>query len=140
MNLSLPHPFRSATRSSVTPMTLKSLNPTLGKSLRVLAFAALLPSVLVARETLVIKAKNADGGSKTVEHTVDDLDNGSYLVTYQVDEPCSTSVDIQLFNDGIEIPLRGSPYTAEFEEVTTKNWNQLNGPFMQEFVKKQLEE
>ena len=89
---------------------------------------------------ITIKAKNADGGSKTVEHTVDDLDNGSYLVTYQVDEPCSTSVDIQLFNDGIEIPLRGSPYTAEFEEVTTKNWNQLNGPFMQEFVKKQLEE
>ncbi|PIE22564.1 MAG: hypothetical protein CSA62_11955 [Planctomycetota bacterium] len=77
--MKLPIPFRSATRPSVTPMTAtpKFLSSKLGKSLSLLAFAALLPSTLVARETLVIKAKNAYlGRGKTMKNAVILVEDG----------------------------------------------------------------
>lgn len=74
-----------------------------------------------------------------LEPTIEDLDNGSYLVTYQVDEVSTAHLDIQLFNDGLEVPLRGNPFQVNFEENTTKNWNSLTGPFMDKHIKSQLE-
>lgn len=29
-----------------------------------------------------------------VKYTIEDLDNGSYLVSYKVDEPCEVLIDI----------------------------------------------
>ena len=80
-------------------------------------------------------------GEKTVEikNEVVDNDNGTYTVTYQVDEPILTVVDVQLFNDGLEIPLRGTPFKVTFEESTAKNQNKLTGPLMDKYIKRQLE-
>lgn len=48
-------------------------------------------------------------------------------------------IDVQLFNDQQEIPLRGSPYVVQYEENSTKNWNKLTGPLMDKYVKSQLD-
>lgn len=37
------------------------------------------------------------------------------------------------------VPLRGSPYSAAFEEGSNANSNQLTGPAMKEFVASELE-
>lgn len=87
----------------------------------------------------VISIKTKGEVPKTVEAHIQDNDDGTYLVTYQIDEPCKVVIDVQLFNDQQEIPLRGSPYVVQYEENSTKNWNRLTGPLMDKYVKSQLE-
>jgi dynein heavy chain, axonemal len=88
----------------------------------------------------IVTIKTKGDVPKTIDNIeVVDNDDGSYLVTYQVDEPCKAVIDIQLFSDGMEIPLRGNPYQVQLEENTTKNWNKLNGGLVEKMVKHQLE-
>lgn len=61
---------------------------------------------------------------KEIPSEVIDTDNGKYTVNYQVDEPCEVKIEI-LFKDdkGQMVPLRGSPYSASFEEKINPNAN-----------------
>jgi len=38
-----------------------------------------------------------------------------------------------------ELPLRGNPFSVQYEENTTKNWNKMTGPLMDKYAKSQLE-
>ena len=75
-----------------------------------------------------------------IECDIEDRGDGSYQVTYQVDEPCEVSVAV-LFRDdkGKMVPVRGSPYRASFEEGVNPNVNGLIGPGMPKHVAKQIE-
>ena len=70
-----------------------------------------------------------------------DQDNGKYTVKYTAEEACDVKIEI-LFKDDKEnmVPLRGSPYTANFSAKGTANSNILTGPAMREFVAAQLEQ
>ena len=70
-----------------------------------------------------------------IECEIEDRDDGSYLVTYQVDEPCEVSITV-LFRDDKNkmVQVRGSPYSATFEEGVNPNMNILIGPGMPKHV------
>ena len=75
-----------------------------------------------------------------IECQIEDRDDGSYMVTYQVDEPCEVELTV-LFRDdkGKMVPVRGSPYKATFEEGINPNMNNVIGPGMPKHVLKQIE-
>jgi hypothetical protein len=72
-----------------------------------------------------------------IECDIEDRNDGSYQVTYQVDEPCEVAVSV-LFRDdkGKMVPVRGSPYRATFEEGVNPNVNALIGPGMPKQIAK----
>lgn len=52
-----------------------------------------------------------------IPFVVDDNDDGSYIVRYQVDEPCDVRILIQLKNEkGELLPIRSYPKEASFSE------------------------
>lgn len=71
------------------------------------------------RDNFTVKITTVEEESKEVPCEVEDKDDGSYHVTYQVDHECPVKVDI-LFEDdkGKNVHIRGSPYKASFSEKT----------------------
>jgi dynein heavy chain len=69
-----------------------------------------------------------------------DNDNGKYTVKYTAEEPCDVKIQI-LFKDDKSnmVPLRGSPYTATFDDKANANANMLTGPAMKDFVASELD-
>ena len=68
---------------------------------------------------------------KPIECKLVDNDNGTYTVTYQIDEPWDVKIDIQIENDKQKIvPIRGTPYSENFSDKSRGNNNELTGPLM----------
>ena len=75
-----------------------------------------------------------------IETEVLDRDDGSYMITYQVDEPCEVNIEVLFKNDKQKfVPVRGSPYRATFDEGVNPNMNKLIGPGIQKHVVAQIE-
>ena len=69
---------------------------------------------------------------QVIENEILDRDDGSYLITYQVDEPCEVNIEVLFKNDKQKfVPIRGSPYRATFEEGVNPNMNKIIGPGIQ---------
>lgn len=81
---------------------------------------------------------NAD--PSVIKFNLKDLDDGSYLVTYKVDDPCEVIIDIQFLDQNEElVPIRGSPYTASFvAEGDAKETNTMQGQAIKEYIRSTL--
>jgi dynein heavy chain len=83
-----------------------------------------------------ITTENAgeEGGKATtveIPCEIQDRNDGSYLVKYQVDEECETKIKINFLDDKNNfVPMRGSPYTASFKAGGKPVDNTLIGPAM----------
>lgn len=59
---------------------------------------------------------------------IEDKDDGSYVVTYQLEEPCEVRITINLKNERGELqPIRSSPKDASFSETAQPKANQFTG-------------
>ena len=77
---------------------------------------------------------------QVIENEILDRDDGSYLITYQVDEPCECNIEVLFKNDKQKfVPIRGSPYRATFEEGVNPNMNKIIGPGIQKNAVAQIE-
>jgi dynein heavy chain len=48
---------------------------------------------------------------------IEDNDDGSYVVRYQVEEPCEVHISVELKNEkGDDVPIRSSNKVATFSE------------------------
>jgi dynein heavy chain len=66
-----------------------------------------------------------------IEHTNVDRGDGSYLLTYQVEEPGEYEIEINFLNDKqVMVPIRGSPYKASFGDDGKATDNSLTGGVM----------
>lgn len=73
------------------------------------------------------------------ECEVKDNENGSYNVQYQIDTEIEVEVHV-LFEDdkGNMVPIRGSPYKANFSKETNPKDNLMTGPLMQSHLKAEV--
>ena len=92
------------------------------------------------RDEFQIKITTVEDPPQVIESELLDRDDGSYLITYQVDEPCEVSIEVLFKNDKQKfVPVRGSPYRATFDEGVNPNMNKLIGPGIQKHVVAQIE-
>jgi dynein heavy chain len=79
-----------------------------------------------------------EGGKTTnveIPNEVIDRNDGSYLVKYQVDEECDCKIRINFLDDKQNmVPIRGSPYIANFKHGGKPADNTMVGPAMQKNV------
>jgi len=68
------------------------------------------------------------------------MDNGTYEVSYEVQEACKVEITI-LFEDDKQnmVPIRGSPYRAGFIEGQKAADNIMVGGAMERHIKKEME-
>lgn len=93
------------------------------------------------RDEFKITITTIEDQPQVIESEILDRDDGSYLITYQVDEPCEVTVEVLFKNDKQKfVPLRGSPYKASFQEDVNPNMNKLIGPGIQKHVMAQIEQ
>jgi dynein heavy chain len=93
------------------------------------------------RDHFEVKITTVGEGPKQIESELVDNDDGTYTVTYQVDEPSEVKIDITFENEKQKmVPIRGSPYSASFNEKTSSNHNQLLGPAMAKYISSSLEQ
>lgn len=79
--------------------------------------------------------------SKKIEAKLTDNDDGTYLVTYQVDDPCEVKIEVLFENEKQKmVPIRGSPYSASFSDKVHSNNNQMTGPLMAKYITHSLEQ
>lgn len=92
------------------------------------------------RDNFVVRINTVSEEPKEIPCEVEDRNDGSYAVTYKVEEPCEVKVEI-LFEDdkGKLVPVRGSPYKASFSDKSAANHNILTGPAMQKYIQGGLE-
>jgi dynein heavy chain, axonemal len=80
-------------------------------------------------------------GKNEIPCEITDKDNGQYFVKYQVDEECDVSIEVLFCDDkGKLVPVRGSPYTANFVTGTKPEMNHLNGPALPKHVNRCIEQ
>jgi len=71
---------------------------------------------------------------------ITDLDNGQYDCKYQVAEPGEVTVAIHFLNDkGQMVPIRGSPYCAQFVDGISAKDNTMTGGAMAKHIQKEIE-
>jgi hypothetical protein len=92
------------------------------------------------RDEFQVKIQTTDEEPMDIECQIEDRDDGSYLVTYQVDDACEVEVSC-LFRDdkGKLVPVRGSPYKATFADGVNPNVNNIVGPGMPKHVLAKIE-
>ena len=93
------------------------------------------------RDNFAVKVITVGDASKQIEANIVDNDDGTYLVTYQVDEPCEVKIQITFENEKQKmVPIRGSPYAASFTDKAAPSANQLTGPSMTKYISNSLEQ
>jgi len=92
-----------------------------------------------------VRVTKSSGESVPVE--LEDHDNGTYTVHYQVDEECEVNINIlfeqQHASDQDKksfVPIRGCPYKATFNSKASPSANQLTGPAMAKYLQAGIEE
>ena len=83
---------------------------------------------------------SSEDRKKKIENTLVDRGDGSYLVTYQADEPGDYEIEINFMNDKqLFVPIRGSPYVASFCDGGKATDNSLTGGIMAKQIQKEIE-
>jgi hypothetical protein len=91
------------------------------------------------RDNFQVKVTQTGDAPKEIPSELVDNDDGTYHISYQVDEPAEVKIDITFENaKGKMIPIRGSPYHASFIEKGHSNL--ITGPAMQKHVTSSLEQ
>jgi len=91
-------------------------------------------------DNFVVKITQTGAEPKQIDCHLKDNDDGTYLVTYQVNEACAVSVDIQLEDEKHKlVSIRSSPFPASFEDKSRANNNDMLGPLMAKYITESLE-
>lgn len=94
-------------------------------------------SILEKRE----QAKQAVLNRITIQPTIIDQEDGTYLVKYKVPEECKCEIEISFVNGGKEEPIRGNKFISTFvSKGNTKNTNEFDGPIMHGYLNNQINE
>lgn len=82
-----------------------------------------------------------DEATKELESSIEDCDDGTYLVTYECPEPGDVKVDITFENDKQKmVPIRGSPYQASFTDAAAASVNEVGSSLVSKYVTHSLEQ
>jgi dynein heavy chain len=93
------------------------------------------------RDVFTVSITTNDDPAEEVEATIRDSDDGQYHVTYTVDKPISVKISIQFKDEKDQmVDVRGSPYSASFNEETPAKLNALVGPALQKAAISRIEE
>lgn len=95
---------------------------------------------LSGNDEFEIVIKSSTDRRKEIENTLVDRGDGSYLVTYQVEEVGDYDIEINFLNDKqVFVPIRGSPYRASFKESGKATDNSLTGGVMSKQIQREIE-
>jgi len=76
-----------------------------------------------------------------VKFRLDDLDDGSYQVSYRLDDPGEALIRVSYRNEfGELVPIRGSPFRAQFAGDQKPDNNNLYGQAAKDYVKHRLQD
>lgn len=93
------------------------------------------------RDHFEVKITAIGEGPKQIETKIEDNDDGTYLVSYQVEDPSEVKIEITFENEKQKmVPIRGSPYSASFSDKSPANNNQLLGAAMAKYISSSLEQ
>jgi len=93
------------------------------------------------RDHFEVKITTIGDNPKQIKSELVDNSDGTYHVTYEVEEPCEVKIDITFENEKQKmVPIRGSPYHSSFNEKTNSNYNQILGPAMAKYITSSLEQ
>ncbi|KRW98533.1 P-loop containing nucleoside triphosphate hydrolase [Pseudocohnilembus persalinus] len=77
----------------------------------------------------------------SVDFVMQDNEDGSYMVTYVVPEPCTVTIKVYFRDDQKKYKqVRGFPFQAEFNQDTDQQNNLMEGPNTLNFINENLEE
>ena len=90
---------------------------------------------------IIFREPTEEGEERTeIEHTLVDVDDGTYEVEYQATEG-SAVVEILFVDEKEEKShIRGSPFRAGFKPKASAKNNDLTGPTMSHFINSSLKE
>jgi len=93
------------------------------------------------RDNFAVKITSLGEETKVIESELVDNNDGTYRVTYTVDEPAEVKIEISFENEKQKmVPIRGSPYHASFTDKAPAGHNLITGPAMAKYISSSLEQ